>query len=102
MRREGEGGRARAATPGLNGYQAPMNHPLAFRAPSGYPKRRTQGEGSTMATRQSELQRVLGLLAGELPDPDWVALVDGDGLIVSCGPPGPPISAGRVAARGAA
>jgi len=55
-----------------------------------------------MATRQSELQRVLGLLAGELPDPDWVALVDGDGLIVSCVPPDPPISTDRISAMAAA
>lgn len=55
-----------------------------------------------MATRQSELQRVLGLLAGELPDPDWVALVDGDGLIVSCVPPDPPISADQISAMAAA
>ncbi len=55
-----------------------------------------------MATRQSELQRVLGLLAGELPEPHWVALVDGDGLIVSCVPPDPPVSADQISAMAAA
>jgi predicted regulator of Ras-like GTPase activity (Roadblock/LC7/MglB family) len=46
-------------------------------------------------------RRVLGLLAGGA-DPDWVALVDGDGLIVSCVPPDPPISADRISAMAAA
>jgi predicted regulator of Ras-like GTPase activity (Roadblock/LC7/MglB family) len=55
-----------------------------------------------MATRQSELQRVLGALASELPKPHWVALVDGNGLIVSCVPDVPPISADRVSAMTAA
>ncbi len=39
-----------------------------------------------MATRQSELLRVLGALANDLPDPDWVALVDHQGLVVACVP----------------
>jgi predicted regulator of Ras-like GTPase activity (Roadblock/LC7/MglB family) len=42
-----------------------------------------------MVTRQSELIRVLGQLAEELPDPFWVALVDDDGLVVACVPEKP-------------
>jgi predicted regulator of Ras-like GTPase activity (Roadblock/LC7/MglB family) len=42
-----------------------------------------------MVTRQSELIRLLGILAKELPDPYWVALVDDDGLIVACVPDEP-------------
>lgn len=42
-----------------------------------------------MATRQSELLEILGKMADELPDPDWVALVDENGLIVSCIPESP-------------
>lgn len=55
-----------------------------------------------MATRQSELQRVLGLLSKELPEPLWVALVDGDGLIVACVPSNPPVGSDRISAMAAA
>jgi predicted regulator of Ras-like GTPase activity (Roadblock/LC7/MglB family) len=55
-----------------------------------------------MATRQSELLRVLGLLAEELPDPEWVALVDQDGLIMACVPSEPPVSQDSVSAMTAA
>jgi predicted regulator of Ras-like GTPase activity (Roadblock/LC7/MglB family) len=55
-----------------------------------------------MLTRQSELQRVLGNLAEDLPEPHWVALVDQNGLIVSCIPIDPPIDADRIAAMTAA
>ncbi len=55
-----------------------------------------------MTTRQSELQRVLGQLAQELPAPDWVALVDDNGLIVSCVPSEPPVGADRISAMTAA
>lgn len=53
-------------------------------------------------TRQSELVRVLGRLAEELPDPDWVALVDNNGLIVACVPPEPTVEADRISAMTAA
>jgi len=39
-----------------------------------------------MATRQDELDRVLTRIHQEIPDSDWVALVDGDGLILACVP----------------
>jgi len=55
-----------------------------------------------MVTRQSELLRVLGLLAEELPNPHWVALVDSDGLVVACVPAEPPISPERISAMTAA
>ncbi len=55
-----------------------------------------------MVTRQSELLRVLGLLAEELPNPYWVALVDSDGLVVACVPAEPPINPERISAMTAA
>ncbi|OGO16259.1 MAG: hypothetical protein A2Y93_09160 [Chloroflexi bacterium RBG_13_68_17] len=53
-------------------------------------------------TRQSELLRVLGEMARELPDPEWVALVDSDGLIVACVPAEPPVETDRISAMTAA
>ncbi len=44
-----------------------------------------------MVTRQSELMRVLGSLADELPDPHWVALVDQQGLVMACVPDEPEV-----------
>jgi predicted regulator of Ras-like GTPase activity (Roadblock/LC7/MglB family) len=55
-----------------------------------------------MTTRQEELLRVLGSLAEELPDPDWVALVDDDGLIVACIPDTPVISQDQISGMTAA
>ena len=55
-----------------------------------------------MVTRQSELLRVLGDLAGDLPDPIWVALVDDDGLVLACVPQEPPINPDRISAMAAA
>ena len=55
-----------------------------------------------MVTRQSELIRVLGDLADDLPDPLWVALVDDDGLIMASVPPDPPINPERISAMTAA
>jgi predicted regulator of Ras-like GTPase activity (Roadblock/LC7/MglB family) len=55
-----------------------------------------------MVTRQSELLRVLGDLAGDLPDPIWVALVDDDGLIMACVPQEPPINPDQISAMTAA
>lgn len=53
-------------------------------------------------TRQSELLRVLGEMARELPEPEWVGLVDKDGLIVACVPADPPVEAERISAMTAA
>src|SRR3970040_1869598 len=55
-----------------------------------------------METRQSELIRVLQSLAAELPNPDWVALVDGNGLIMACIPDAPVVGGGRISAMAAA
>jgi predicted regulator of Ras-like GTPase activity (Roadblock/LC7/MglB family) len=55
-----------------------------------------------MVTRQSELIRVLGGLAEDLPSPHWVALVDEDGLIMSCVPAEPVIDTDRISAMAAA
>jgi predicted regulator of Ras-like GTPase activity (Roadblock/LC7/MglB family) len=55
-----------------------------------------------MATRQSELEKVLGQMADELPDPDWVALVDENGLIVSCIPETPVVGQDQISAMTAA
>src|SRR3989304_129043 len=55
-----------------------------------------------MVPRQSELHRVLGLLANDLPKPEWVALVDQNGLIVACVPPEPPVETERISAMTAA
>lgn len=55
-----------------------------------------------MTTRQAELQRVLQSLSDEIPRAEWVALVDQNGLMVSCVPPEPPIESDRVAAMAAA
>ncbi|MCZ6530916.1 MAG: roadblock/LC7 domain-containing protein [Chloroflexi bacterium] len=55
-----------------------------------------------MATRQSELIEILGQMADELPDPDWVALVDNDGLIVSCIPETPVVGQDQISAMTAA
>jgi predicted regulator of Ras-like GTPase activity (Roadblock/LC7/MglB family) len=55
-----------------------------------------------MATRQEELLEVLSQMADEMPDPDWVALVDGNGLIVSCIPETPVVSQDQISAMTAA
>lgn len=55
-----------------------------------------------MTTRQSELLRILGELADQLPHPDWVALVDENGLIVACIPDMPVIGQDRISAMTAA
>ena len=55
-----------------------------------------------MATRQSELLEVLGHMADELPDPEWVALVDENGLIVSCIPETPAVGQDQISAMTAA
>jgi predicted regulator of Ras-like GTPase activity (Roadblock/LC7/MglB family) len=55
-----------------------------------------------MVTRQSELIRVLGGLAKDLPSPHWVALVDENGLIMSCVPAEPEIDTDRISAMAAA
>lgn len=58
--------------------------------------------GVDMVTRQSELIRVLGTIAEELPDPLWVALVDDDGLLVACVPSQPPVNVDQISAMTAA
>jgi predicted regulator of Ras-like GTPase activity (Roadblock/LC7/MglB family) len=55
-----------------------------------------------MVTRQSELIRILELLAADLPDPEWVALVDNDGLVVASVPADPPVNPESVSAMAAA
>ncbi|MCK5053357.1 MAG: roadblock/LC7 domain-containing protein [Anaerolineales bacterium] len=55
-----------------------------------------------MVTRQSELIRVLEMIAEELPDPLWVALVDDDGLLVACVPSQPPVDVDQISAMTAA
>lgn len=55
-----------------------------------------------MATRQSELERVLSELASELPDPHWVALVDDQGLVLSCVPENPAVDEERISGMTAA
>lgn len=55
-----------------------------------------------MVTRQSELLRVLGRLAEELPQPEWVALVDSNGLIMACVPNEPVVDTDRISAMTAA
>ncbi|MFQ5943796.1 MAG: roadblock/LC7 domain-containing protein [Anaerolineales bacterium] len=41
-------------------------------------------------------------MADELPDPDWVALVDSDGLIVACIPESPVVGQDRISGMTAA
>jgi predicted regulator of Ras-like GTPase activity (Roadblock/LC7/MglB family) len=55
-----------------------------------------------MVTRQSELLRVLGSLAEELPDPHWVALVDQQGLVMACVPAEPEVHPDGLSAMTAA
>ena len=55
-----------------------------------------------MVTRQSELLRVLDQMAKDLPAPEWVALVDDNGLIVACIPDEPAIEQERISAMTAA
>lgn len=55
-----------------------------------------------MTTRESELVRVLSGLANELPDPLWVALVDDQGLVLSCVPDDPVVPEERISAMTAA
>ena len=55
-----------------------------------------------MATRQDELLEVLSQMANEMPDPEWVALVDGNGLIVSCIPETPVVGQDQISAMTAA
>lgn len=55
-----------------------------------------------MVTRQSELERILSQLAGELPAPHWVALIDDQGLVLSCVPEDPVVDEDRVSAMTAA
>lgn len=53
-------------------------------------------------TRQSELLEVLENMSEELPDPDWVALVDNDGLIVACVPESPVVRQDQISGMTAA
>ena len=51
-----------------------------------------------MVTRQSELERLLGELSRELPDPLWIAIIDSDGLLIASTPPEAEISLDQIAA----
>ena len=51
-----------------------------------------------METRQAELLRILNQIAADLPNPDWVALIDDNGLIVACIPDDPVVSQDRISA----
>jgi|Deesub1362A_J573_1020465.scaffolds.fasta_scaffold03735_3 predicted regulator of Ras-like GTPase activity (Roadblock/LC7/MglB family) len=55
-----------------------------------------------MVTRESELARVLGAIAKELPDPRWVTLLDEDGLLVASAPDLQKVDSTRAAAVSAA
>jgi predicted regulator of Ras-like GTPase activity (Roadblock/LC7/MglB family) len=55
-----------------------------------------------MASRQSELERILSQLAEDLPDPHWVALVDDQGLVLSCVPANPVVDEDRISGMTAA
>jgi predicted regulator of Ras-like GTPase activity (Roadblock/LC7/MglB family) len=59
-------------------------------------------EREVMTTRQAELVRVLEQLANELPDPDWVALVDDQGFVMACVPEDMDVEEDRVSAMTAA
>ncbi len=55
-----------------------------------------------METRQAELLRILNQIADDLPNPDWVALVDDNGLVVACIPEEPVVGQDRISAMTAA
>jgi predicted regulator of Ras-like GTPase activity (Roadblock/LC7/MglB family) len=55
-----------------------------------------------MVTRQAELLRILQELSNELPNPQWVALIDDDGLVVACVPDQPAVNTDRISAMTAA
>lgn len=55
-----------------------------------------------MTTRQAELVRILEQLAEELPDPDWVALVDEQGFVMACVPEDLDVEEDRISAMTAA
>lgn len=55
-----------------------------------------------MPTRKDELDRLLKKLFTELPDPEWVALVDNDGLVVACVPDEIPAPVDAISAMTAA
>jgi predicted regulator of Ras-like GTPase activity (Roadblock/LC7/MglB family) len=55
-----------------------------------------------MTTRQADLVRVLQKLAEDLPDPDWVALVDDQGFVMACVPEDMAVDEDRVSAMTAA
>ena len=57
---------------------------------------------SSMTTREEELIQILNYVAAELPEPDWVALVDNNGLMVASIPEQPIIEAERISAMTAA
>jgi predicted regulator of Ras-like GTPase activity (Roadblock/LC7/MglB family) len=53
-------------------------------------------------TRQDELIRVMNLLADNLHEVQWIALVDQDGLLMACVPPDPGVQPEGIAAMTAA
>jgi predicted regulator of Ras-like GTPase activity (Roadblock/LC7/MglB family) len=54
--------------------------------------------GLAMVTRESELERLLGELSMELPQPMWAAIIDNDGLLIACVPADPVITTDQIAA----
>lgn len=54
-----------------------------------------------MVTRQSELLRILNEIVELLPEPQWVALVDENGLVLASVPENPPVHHDRISAMAA-
>ena len=55
-----------------------------------------------MKTRESELERVLLELMEALPEPEWIAVVDADGLPMASVPERSPVGVDRIAAMAGA
>jgi predicted regulator of Ras-like GTPase activity (Roadblock/LC7/MglB family) len=55
-----------------------------------------------MSTRQADLVHILDQMASDLPDPEWVALVDDQGFVMACVPEDMAVDEDRVSAMTAA